>query len=193
MGGETGTEYADGMVDVNLDSRGPTVPLSDDEATPKAPRLAKPKSRAVSKERTSSERTSSEGRRLVPEVVIPTRREQDDTRGSSKGRGTQPSAAKDPPSRDPDEDEPMADPTPFTGGLEALEAIFPGIQLHLPLTDGRQVEIPELTEAEKDLTVEDWIRLEIERQYDILKRDGEARIALFKQRGEETRRRIEKL
>jgi hypothetical protein len=51
----------------------------------------------------------------------------------------------------------------------------------------------QLTEEERMMTVEQWIRREIEVQYERLKRDGEAKIRLFKERAEEVRRQIEAL
>ena len=51
----------------------------------------------------------------------------------------------------------------------------------------------QLTEEERILTVEQWIRREIEVQYERLRRDGEAKIRLFKERAEEVRRQIEAL
>jgi hypothetical protein len=59
----------------------------------------------------------------------------------------------------------------------------------LPIrTNGAQ-----LTEEERIMTVEQWIRREIEVQYERLKRDGEAKIRVFKERAEEVRRQIEAL
>ena len=51
----------------------------------------------------------------------------------------------------------------------------------------------QLTEEERIMTVEQWIRREIEVQYERLKRDGEAKIRLFRERAEEVRRQIEAL
>ena len=51
----------------------------------------------------------------------------------------------------------------------------------------------QLTEEERIMTVEQWIRREIEVQYERLKRDGEAKVRLFKERAEEVRRQIEAL
>ena len=51
----------------------------------------------------------------------------------------------------------------------------------------------QLTEEERMMTVEQWIRREIEAQYERLKRDGEEKIRLFKERAEEVRRQIEAL
>ena len=51
----------------------------------------------------------------------------------------------------------------------------------------------QLTEEERMMTVEQWIRQEIEVQYERLKRDGETKIRLFKERAEEVRREVEAL
>ncbi|KAH9053199.1 hypothetical protein EDB87DRAFT_285993 [Lactarius vividus] len=50
-----------------------------------------------------------------------------------------------------------------------------------------------LTEEERSMTVEEWIRQEIEVHYERLRRDGEMKIKLFKDRAEEVRRQIESL
>jgi len=50
-----------------------------------------------------------------------------------------------------------------------------------------------LTEAELDMTVEDWIRYQMEVEYDKFKRDGERELMRFKKKAEETRRIIEQL
>ena len=51
----------------------------------------------------------------------------------------------------------------------------------------------QLTEEERLMTVEQWIRQEIEVQYGRLKRDGETKIRLFRERAEEVRRQVEAL
>ena len=51
----------------------------------------------------------------------------------------------------------------------------------------------QLTEEERLMTVEQWIRQEIEVQYERLKRDGETKIRLFRERAEEVRRQVEAL
>ena len=60
--------------------------------------------------------------------------------------------------------------------------------LPLRTTNGTQ-----LAEEERTMTVEQWIRQEIELQYERLRRDGEMKIRLFKERAEEVRRQIEAL
>jgi hypothetical protein len=56
-----------------------------------------------------------------------------------------------------------------------------------------QVNGAQLTEEERLMTVEEWIRQEIEVHYERLRRDGEMKIKLFKERAEEVRRQIESL
>lgn len=56
-----------------------------------------------------------------------------------------------------------------------------------------QVNGTQLTEEERLMTVEEWIRQEIEVHYERLRRDGEMKIKLFKERAEEVRRQIESL
>lgn len=51
----------------------------------------------------------------------------------------------------------------------------------------------ELTEEERAMTVEQWLRHEIETQYEELKREGERRIKEFREQAEEKRKRIEAL
>lgn len=50
-----------------------------------------------------------------------------------------------------------------------------------------------LTDAELDMTVEEWIRYQMEIEYDKLKRDGERELTRFKARAEEARKIIESL
>jgi len=56
-----------------------------------------------------------------------------------------------------------------------------------------QVNGTQLTEEEGSMTVEEWIRQEIEVHYERLRRDGETKIRLFKERAEEVRGQIETL
>jgi len=51
----------------------------------------------------------------------------------------------------------------------------------------------QLADEERTMTVEQWFRQEMEVQYERLKRDGEMKIRLFKERAEEVRRQIEAL
>ncbi|TFY82488.1 hypothetical protein EWM64_g1520 [Hericium alpestre] len=50
-----------------------------------------------------------------------------------------------------------------------------------------------LSEEERMMTVEQWIRHEIDVQYERLRKEGETKIRLFRERAEEVRRRIEAL
>jgi hypothetical protein len=56
-----------------------------------------------------------------------------------------------------------------------------------------RVSETQLADEERMMTVEQWIRREIEVQYERLRRDGEMKIRLFKERAEEVRRQIEAL
>jgi hypothetical protein len=51
----------------------------------------------------------------------------------------------------------------------------------------------QLAEEERMMTVEQWIRREIDVQYERLRRDGEVKIRMFKERAEEVRRQIDAL
>ena len=55
------------------------------------------------------------------------------------------------------------------------------------------IPLQTLTEAELDMTVEEWIRYQMEIEFDKLKRDGERELARFKARAEEVRKMIEGL
>jgi hypothetical protein len=77
--------------------------------------------------------------------------------------------------------------------LSSFESIIPGISDPITLTNSHYIELPTLTESEKDMTVEEWVRSEIEQQYLRLKRDGEESIRQFKERSKVIRRNIEVL
>jgi hypothetical protein len=62
-----------------------------------------------------------------------------------------------------------------------------------PLAQFAPSALTGLTEIERGMTVEEWIRTEIEREYQLLKADGERRIADFKRRAVEARTIIEAL
>jgi len=55
------------------------------------------------------------------------------------------------------------------------------------------VPLDVLTGAELDMTVEDWIRYQMEVEYDKFKRDGERELMRFRKKAEETRKIIEGL
>jgi hypothetical protein len=72
-----------------------------------------------------------------------------------------------------------------------------------PLVDPPLVEPPRplltentitvLTEEERAMTVEQWIRHEMDRHYELLKNDGRRKIDAFKERAAEIARHIESL
>ncbi|KAH8083332.1 hypothetical protein BXZ70DRAFT_581248 [Cristinia sonorae] len=77
-----------------------------------------------------------------------------------------------------------ADP-PAPSGSETPQSIVPLLGI-FPM-----VNLTSLTEEESAMTIEQYIRREIDIQYQQFKEDGERRIALFKERAAETRRIIE--
>ena len=62
-----------------------------------------------------------------------------------------------------------------------------------PLANSPIPVIAELTEEERVMTVEQWIRHEMTMQYQRLKEDGEKRICAFLEKAEDMRRQIEAL
>jgi hypothetical protein len=77
--------------------------------------------------------------------------------------------------------------------MEDLQNYFPGLAIPRPLMEEDRVEIPPLTEAEKSMTVEEWIRAEMQRQFEKLQLDGEMAIERFRLRAQEVRQRISAL
>lgn len=123
-----------------------------------------------------------------------------------------PSAAKDktrqkqspstppPPPSDTLPSRPAAPPAPplpsFDEDLAAEEARTkdPAAEAFTPfLSIASVTNLTALTEDEGDLTLEQYIRRELERQYQQFKEDGDRQIALFKQRAAEARKMIESL
>lgn len=84
-------------------------------------------------------------------------------------------------------------PTPPPPPPPDIEDEFPSRLPVFPLADPERVETSVLTEEERNMTVEQWIRHEMDRQYEILKTDGERRIEEFHERAAEVRRQIELL
>ena len=78
-------------------------------------------------------------------------------------------------------------PTTIANGTTAEPQTFPALS-RIPF-----MPLQTLTDAELDMTVEEWIRYQMEIEYDKLKRDGERELARFKARAEEARRIIESL
>ncbi|KAK7031567.1 hypothetical protein R3P38DRAFT_820230 [Favolaschia claudopus] len=62
-----------------------------------------------------------------------------------------------------------------------------------PLARDPFVNLESLTEAEQDMTVEEWIRYQMGIEYERFKRDGERQLGMFEVRAEEVRRAIETL
>jgi hypothetical protein len=62
-----------------------------------------------------------------------------------------------------------------------------------PLSKLPFVPLQELTEAELDMTVEEWIRYQTEVEFDKFRRDGERELQRFRKRAEEARKVIEGL
>ncbi|KAG6849615.1 hypothetical protein H0H93_006899 [Arthromyces matolae] len=85
----------------------------------------------------------------------------------------------------PVDEAPPRTPQPPTVPVKAStpEPLFVPPLSKLPFTP-----LQNLTEAELDMTVEEWIRYQMEVEYDKLKRDGEREIGRFKKRAEETKK-----
>ncbi|KAJ6607023.1 hypothetical protein B0H10DRAFT_574521 [Mycena sp. CBHHK59/15] len=62
-----------------------------------------------------------------------------------------------------------------------------------PLATDPFVNLEDLSEAEQDMTVEEWIRYQMGIEYDRFKRDGERQLSMFERRAEEVRQAIETL
>jgi hypothetical protein len=78
-------------------------------------------------------------------------------------------------------------PTPLTE-KEATEPLFVPALSKLPF-----IPITTLSEAELDMTVEDWIRYQMDAEFDKLRRDGERELERFRKKAEDTRKIIESL
>ena len=76
-------------------------------------------------------------------------------------------------------------PTTTTNATTTEPQTFPALS-RIPF-----MPLQTLNDAELDMTVEEWIRYQMEIEYDKLKRDGERELARFKARAEEARRIIE--
>ena len=50
-----------------------------------------------------------------------------------------------------------------------------------------------LTDAELDMTVEEWIRYQMDVEFDKFRRDGERELQQFRKKAEEARKTIERL
>ncbi|KAJ7173692.1 hypothetical protein C8R46DRAFT_120235 [Mycena filopes] len=102
--------------------------------------------------------------------------------------------------------EPEPDPLPVTpprGAPSAIAVDEPtqygqttsseGFAFIPPLATDPFVNIDSLSEAEQEMTVEEWIRYQMGIEYERFKRDGERQLGMFKVRAEEVRRAIETL
>ncbi|KAF9487432.1 hypothetical protein BDN71DRAFT_1458516 [Pleurotus eryngii] len=68
--------------------------------------------------------------------------------------------------------------------------LLPLPSFHPPLSAMPFQQLDQLTEAELDMTVEEWIRYQMSIEYGKFRRDGEREIDRFKERAEEVRRAI---
>jgi len=88
----------------------------------------------------------------------------------------------------PDKSTSMNSGTTTTSSTITTEPLFVPPLSRLPF-----MPLHTLSEAELDMTVEEWIRYQIEVEQDRFKRDGKRELERFKQRAEEVRRVIEGL
>jgi len=88
----------------------------------------------------------------------------------------------------PDKNTSMNSGTTTTSSTVTTEPLFVPPLSRLPF-----MPLHTLSEAELDMTVEEWIRYQIEVEQDRFKRDGKRELERFKQRAEEVRRVIEGL
>jgi hypothetical protein len=83
--------------------------------------------------------------------------------------------------------------TPSPPPAPPTKATMPEPQILPALSRIPYLPLQAVTNAELDMTVEEWIRYQMEIEYDKLKRDGERELARFKARAEEARKIIESL
>ena len=91
------------------------------------------------------------------------------------------------------QDEPPTGNTVKTPSPPPTKATTPEPQIMPALSRIPYLPLQVVTDAELDMTVEEWIRYQMEIEYDKLKRDGERELARFKARAEEARMIIESL
>ncbi|KIL69179.1 hypothetical protein M378DRAFT_769312 [Amanita muscaria Koide BX008] len=84
-------------------------------------------------------------------------------------------------------------PPPTVSDEVAPKLKTPEPQILPPLSRIPFMPLQTLTDAELHMTVEEWIRYQMEVEFDKLKRDGEKEMARFKARAEEVRKMIESL
>ena len=140
---------------------------------------------------------SREGRKEQHDVLNPVPQTPVDARVLSLPRTPEPSTRAPPDPSTPENQiirngvlEPTAGMVDFQTSLQVPSS---PASLFIPPLANSPLVINELTEEERNMTVEQWIRHEIANQYQRLKEDGERRIRQFLEKAEETRRQIEAL
>ncbi|KAJ7089840.1 hypothetical protein B0H15DRAFT_939121 [Mycena belliarum] len=78
-------------------------------------------------------------------------------------------------------------------GRNVMQGSPEGFAFVPPLASDPFLNLESLTEAEQDMTVEEWIRYQMGIEYERFKRDGERQLGMFEVRAEEVRRAIETL
>ncbi|KAF4576991.1 hypothetical protein EYR36_004975 [Pleurotus pulmonarius] len=172
------------------DDEPPTVP-------PPSLTITKPKAAAASRKA-----------QLVMEVVLPlppkneqtplTDVQMADDRVIAKGSGMKLDTEEDirPGISPPIPQTPPRPDVPLEAGVNGspepdADAPLPPLpSFHPPLSTMPFQQLDQLTEAELDMTVEEWIRYQMSIEYGKFKRDGEREINRFKERAEEVRRAI---
>ena len=77
--------------------------------------------------------------------------------------------------------------------ISAPKVVSTTVELIPALSKLPSIPLHTLTEAELDMTVEEWIRYQMEVEYDKFRRDGERELQRFRNQAEEVRRAIEGL
>ncbi|KAL5514163.1 hypothetical protein ACEPAG_2251 [Sanghuangporus baumii] len=171
------------------------------KSVPASKQLEKQSSRMDVDDDRGGHARSQEKSREQPVISDPVRKPPADTRVASPPRTPGPPA--DAPLhpttpvnqiiRDGHLPKPTAETTPadFRNSLQIPPS--PADLFLPPLANAPIPVITALTEEERSMTVEQWIRHEMAVQYQRLKEDGERRIRAFLEKAEETRRQIEAL
>lgn len=77
--------------------------------------------------------------------------------------------------------------------LNTFEEFFPELAVPRPLMESRRIEIPSLTAEARAMTVEEWIRSEMQKQFEALRLDGEKAIRRFQNQAQDIRQQISSL
>ncbi|OCB91761.1 hypothetical protein A7U60_g961 [Sanghuangporus baumii] len=156
-------------------------------------RATKPKGRAMKKIATDK----SIEQPVIPE---PVRKPPSDTKIASPRTSGPPADAPPHPTTPENQiirDEHLPKPTAEMASADLRNSLqvppSPADLFLPPLANAPIPVVSALTEEERNMTVEQWIRHEMTVQYQRLKEDGERRIRAFLEKAEETRRRIEAL